>query len=78
MLCERHDPRDLTGFDSAGNNVDAGHLNACLCQSAVSGFLDSNSVAKKVVDGVGRDGASDYFAGLVSGFSFTIAHPHDS
>ena len=57
----------LDPFDSAGNNIAAGHLKTCLCQSAVPGFLDSNPVAKKVVDCVGKDGAHDYFAGLVSG-----------
>ena len=71
-----HNPRDLTAFDSVGNNITAGHLKLCLCQSAVPAFLDSNPVAKKVVDGVGKDGARDYFAGLVSGSSFMIAHSH--
>jgi len=75
--CECHDRRDLTVFDYTGSNIAAGHLNLCLCQSAVSGFLDSNEVAKKVVDGIGKDGAGDYFAGLVSELSFVIAHPHD-
>jgi len=78
MSCKFHNPRDLTAFDSADSNIAAGHLSQCLCQSDISGFLDSNAVAKKVVDGVGRDGANNYFAELVSGSSFTIARPHDS
>ena len=78
ISCECHNLRDLTAFDSAGSNIAAGHLNQCLCQSDISGFLDSNEVAKNVVDGVGRDGANTYFAGLVSGSSFTIAHQYDS
>ena len=77
MSCGSHNPRGLTAFDSAGKNIAAGHLNLCLCQSAVPGFLDSNPVAKKVVDGVGKDGARDYFVGLVSGSSFIIPHLHD-
>jgi len=73
-----HNPRNLTTSDSAGRNIVAGHLNLCLCLSLLPGFLDSHPVARKVVDGVGRDGARDYFAGLVSGSSFTILQPHDS
>ena len=61
-----------------GQNIDAGHLNLCLCASAVPAFLDSNPVAMKVVDELGKDAASEYFAGLVSGSSFIIAHAHDS
>jgi len=73
-----HNPRDLTAFDSVGNNIAAGHLDLTLCQSAVSAFLDSNPVAKEVADGVGKDGARDDFARLVRGSSLMIGHSHDS
>ena len=78
MSCARYKPRNLIASDSVGQNIDAGHLNLCLCASAVSAFLDSNPVAMKVVDELGKDAASEYFAGLVSGSSFIVEHPHDS
>ena len=69
-----HDQRGLTGSDPAGQNLIAGHLDVCLCLSVLPGFLDSHPVAKKVVDGVGRDGARDYFSGLVSKPFFALTH----
>ena len=70
----RHLQRPIASH-SVGVNVPAGHLNLCLCLSALPGFLDSNPVAKNVINGVGRDNAHDYFAGLVSGSYFVIPRP---
>jgi len=44
----------------------AGHINICLCISVLHNFLDSHPVAKKVINGVGRDKACDYFTDLVN------------
>ncbi|KAF9652487.1 hypothetical protein BDM02DRAFT_3075260, partial [Thelephora ganbajun] len=50
---------------SLGHNIITGHLNLCLCLSVLPGFLDSHPMARKVIDGIGRDRARDYFAGLI-------------
>jgi hypothetical protein len=48
-----------------GQNVDAGHLDLCLCLSDVPDFLTSNSVAKSVVGQLGSTDAQDYFTKLI-------------
>ena len=77
MSYKCHPHPSLTASDATGRNVIAGHLNICLCSSALPGFLDSHPVARKVVDGVGRDGARDYFAGLVRS-PLAFLHPRNS
>lgn len=64
--------------DLLGLNILAGHLDVCLCLSALPGFLDSHPVAKKVINRIGRDDACDYFTGLVSRSHFKLSHSHDS
>lgn len=68
-----HSLRGLTNSDPAGHNIVAGHLSVCLCISVLSGFLDSHPVAKKVVDGAGRNNALNYFTNLVSSPLFTFS-----
>ena len=65
-------PRSLIASGLVGIHILGGHLDICLCLSVLPGFLDNHPVAKKVVNGVGRDKACDYFTGLVSGSFFTL------